>query len=122
MADGESEWVLRYHTSNGAVDTLRLPSHKVPPPTQSPVPDALVAAMRSRGSSGPVSRGVVPTAVVPWSEMVADPDGHLWIRPWEPPERRRAGQVPVFRVDLSTGAVRADTVPAFPRAFGEPGV
>jgi hypothetical protein len=65
---------------------------------------------------------VVPTAVVRWSEMVADPDGHLWIRPWEPPERRREGQVPVFRVDLSTGAVRSDTVPAFPRAFGEPGV
>jgi hypothetical protein len=54
-------------------------------------------------------------------DLVADLDGYLWILPVQPRGAEGAG-VEVLRVAVGTGRAETDTVPAFPLAFGPPGV
>ena len=51
-----------------------------------------------------------------------DPDGYVWLLPTQDSTNVPGGGVEVVRIALSTGAAERDTVPAFPAAFGAPGV
>jgi hypothetical protein len=54
-------------------------------------------------------------------DLVLDPDGYVWLLPVQPSPRIPDG-VEVVRAPLGGGSAVLDTVPAFPRAFGAPGV
>lgn len=123
MSDGAGEWVVRLDRGTGRSDTLPLPRHEVPPyrPSDDSALVRGLAAVRARtGARGGASGKAVPTALTRWSEMVVDPDGYLWIRPWRAPSDD-AAPIEVVRVDLRTGRAERERVPAFPHAFGPPG-
>jgi hypothetical protein len=63
-----------------------------------------------------------PTAIRKLSGLVIDPDGYAWLLLTQDRTNVPGGGVEVVRVALSTGAAERDTVPAFPAAFGAPGV
>lgn len=125
MGDGSSERILVYDRETARVDTLSLPPHEVPAPAidrrraraHSQVRDFAA----SRGIPFPDLEGVEPAAVWRWSELVVDPDGYAWIRPWSPPNQDENDQE-ILRIDIRSGHVEEQRVPAFPRAFGAPGV
>jgi hypothetical protein len=124
MADGGSEWVLRLHRAAGRADTLRLPPHRVPRYRASDDAEGREHAdlLRGRVQGYRGTEGVMePTLLIRWTEMAIDPDGYLWLRPWRSPSESDR-PVPVVRVSLQTGRAEHDTVPAFPHAFGPPGV
>jgi hypothetical protein len=62
-----------------------------------------------------------PSAAARVKDLVIDPDGFVWLRPVQP-RGGVPGGVEVLRVPLGEGQAVLDTVPAFPRAFGKPGV
>lgn len=62
-----------------------------------------------------------PSAPARIKDLILDPDGFVWLLPVQPDEPVSGG-VEVIRVPLGGGAAITDTVPAFPRAFGPPGV
>jgi hypothetical protein len=62
-----------------------------------------------------------PSAPARLIDMVLDPDGFVWLLPVQPDDRIPGG-LEVIRVPLGGGVAVTDTVPAFPRAFGPPGV
>lgn len=123
MSDGAGEWVVRLDRESARSDTLPLPRHEVPPYRPSDddaLARRLTAVMGGRGAGVGSSAGTAPTALTRWSEMVVDPDGYLWIRPWRAPSDD-AAPIGVVRLDLRTGRAERERVPAFPRAFGPPG-
>jgi hypothetical protein len=73
------------------------------------------------GGNARVETGLTPTLLARWTEMAIDPDGHLWIRPWTRPSERE-GPVAAYRLSMADGRVQRETLPAFPQAFGRPGV
>jgi len=82
------------------------------------------AASDAAGLQGALPPGVrvePPTAPVRVRDLILDPDGYAWLLPVQPAERVPAG-VEVVRVEVASGRSVRDTVPAFPRAFGPPGV
>ncbi len=123
FSDGESEVLLRYSLVTGRLDSVPLPHHRIP---------KLDAAMIERQRRGMAELGAMsgtsgrvdmpePTAKRRWAELAVDPDGHVWINPWLP--RGEAGQpVGIYRVNPESTDWTQDTMPAFPHAFGEPGV
>lgn len=62
-----------------------------------------------------------PSAPARVQDLILDPDGFVWLLPVQPDEPVPGG-VEVLRVPLGGGTAVTDTVPAFPRAFGPPGV
>lgn len=122
LVDGEANRGLRVHLPDGSADTIRLPPHEIPPPEPDPILGEVRSALGARGGGVPPGTAVTPTSVMRWSDLSLDPDGYVWIRPWVAPGDRVPGEVPVFRVDPATGDWEEDLVPAFPRAFGPPGV
>lgn len=125
LSDGGSPWVARVDAGTGRVDTLPLPRHDVPP--YDPAVDDRLSERMSRlggalGGRARVSGGMAPTLLARWTEMAIDPDGYLWIRPWTPPDAREGQPVAAYRLSLRTGAVERAALPAFPQAFGPPGV
>lgn len=62
-----------------------------------------------------------PSAAARVKDLVIDPDGFVWLRPVQPRDGVSGG-VEILRVPLGGGQAVYDTVPAFPRAFGNPGV
>jgi hypothetical protein len=124
MSDGGSPWIVRMDAGTERLDSLRLPRHDVPP--YDPADDErfsselgrLSGSLRGRASG---ARRMPPTQLMRWSEIIIDPDGFLWVRPWRAPSDP-PGEVPVLRVSLADGRVEQDRVPAFPQAFGPPGV
>jgi len=66
-------------------------------------------------------RGSLPPALpLRVYDLVADPDGWVWILPVQPPDGTRGG-LEVLRVSIGHGQGIIDTAPAFPRAFGPEG-
>jgi hypothetical protein len=111
--DGASRFLFRYDERTGRGDSLVLPDWRIP------------SWGRARGDgSGPRigGRPVVeqrrPASLARWSGLVIDPDGWVWVRAWT--EDR--SEVRAFAVSVGSGRVVEVTTPAFPRAFGEPGV
>jgi hypothetical protein len=114
LSDGTSPWLVRVDRVTGAADTLPLPLPDRDPP---PIPEEERMASRQAGARGGPPEPLAPLLV---RDLVMDPDGEVWIRPVQP--RPAPHGVEVLRVSPATGEVRVDTVPAFPRAFGAPGV
>lgn len=114
LSDGTSPWLVRVDRETGVADTLPLPLPDRDPP---PIPEEERMASRQAGAgSGPPG----PSAPLLVRDLVMDPHGEVWIRPVQP-DRPIQGRE-VIRISPATGAVRTDTVPAFPLAFGAPGV
>jgi hypothetical protein len=112
-SDGAEPWVV-YAPIGGEQDTLRV---------------SLPARADRNEKYAQQLGGVVPggfkleepSAPARIKDLILDPDGFVWLLPVQPDEPV-AGGVEVIRVPLGGGAAVTDTVPAFPRAFGPPGV
>jgi hypothetical protein len=126
-SDGENEWLLRHALGGRTADTLRLPHLEVPAQAddnddEGKASELLGALQARRGVKS--SNIAIPAGggagVLRWTDMIADPDGYLWIEARRQSNDAKA-PVRVFRVNLATGAVEKDVVPAFPAAFGPPG-
>jgi hypothetical protein len=123
--DGENEFIVRHSLDAPGSDTIRLPHFDV---KQHDVGDdaarasALLGSLRAK--MGKTAGGAVPSGgalgVLRWTDMVVDPDGYVWIELWRDPAVPKA-PVRVYRVDLASGSVEKDVLPAFPVAFGHPG-
>jgi len=116
--DGTGAWLVRASLGGGRVDTLRLSLPAVEPPHVDRAEVARMIGMASKGEQGYLA----PTAVRKLSGLVIDPDGFVWLLPTQDSTNVPGGGVEVVRIALSTGAAERDTVPAFPAAFGAPGV
>lgn len=90
-----------------------------------PVPDRVERAADYAAMMGglgvPEGRLEEPKSPTRIRDLVLDPDGWVWLQT-VPPRRGRPPGVEVLRVPLGGGEAVLDTVPAFPRAFGGPGV
>lgn len=132
VSDGEHEWVARYDAVTGELDSVPLPPHEVDaeeqrhPDVESRARSLIASVVQGRTGERPKSvalPSMASAAVLRWTGMIVDPDGHVWIRPWRKASaRQEAGPVRVYRVNPATGAAEEATLPAFPVAFGEPGV
>jgi hypothetical protein len=116
--DGTGAWLVRASLGGGRVDTLPLSLPEVEPPHFDHDELVRLMGMASKGEQG--YRG--PTAVRKLSGLVIDPDGFAWLLLTQDSTNVPGGGVEVVRIALSTGAAERDTVPAFPAAFGAPGV
>jgi hypothetical protein len=114
-ADGFNHRLVRIRMRDGATDTVRLPAHRVPPYDYD---HAEVSRLARRMGSPPPPRRPRDAPLWHWAGLVVDPDGHVWVRPWTLSGRPEG---PVYRVD-PWGRVLEERVPAFPEAFGRPGV
>ncbi|MDB4873927.1 MAG: hypothetical protein JWM41_373 [Gemmatimonadetes bacterium] len=126
-SDGENEWILRHALDSRMADTIRLPRLEVQAQADGDDDNEkareLLGALQARRGvkSNPLGApGVGGTGVLRWTDMIVDPDGYLWIELRRPPNDAKAA-VHVYRVNLATGAVEKDVLPAFPAAFGPPG-
>jgi len=116
--DGTGAWLVRAPLGAGRVDTLPLSLPAVKPPQYDHDELARLMGMASKGEQGYLA----PTAARKLSGLVIDPDGYAWLLPTQDSTNVPGGGVEVVRIALSTGAATRDTVPAFPAAFGAPGV
>jgi hypothetical protein len=116
--DGTGAWLVRASMGGGRADTLPLRLPAVEPPHIDRDEYARLLGMASKGEAGYLE----PTAVRKLSGLVIDPDGYAWLLLTQDSTNVPGGGVEVVRVALSTGAAERDTVPAFPAAFGAPGV
>ncbi|HEX6038775.1 MAG TPA: hypothetical protein VFZ20_12075 [Longimicrobium sp.] len=114
LSDGTSPWLVRVDRETGATDTISIPLPDREPP---PISEEERRAARMAGGQGSLPE---PTAPLLIRDLIMDPDGEVWIRPVQP--RPALDGVEVLRISPATGAVRTDTVPAWPLAFGAPGV
>lgn len=123
MSDGGSAWLARVDAGSGTVDTLPLPPHDVPrydPARDMQMTQRMAGLQGALGGGARIKGGLAPTLLSRWTEMVIDPDGYLWIRPWTPAEARES-PVDAFRISLQTGQAQPAQLPAFPQAFGRAG-
>jgi hypothetical protein len=114
-SDGSSPFVVVRELASGRVDTLAVSL----PPSSQPDDDAeMRELMKQMGQN----RGPLPDATSPMRvrDLAIAPDGMIWLLP-RTGARPPVGPVEVLLIDPRTGRVRQDTVPAFPRAFGESG-
>lgn len=118
VGDGASPWMLRLDLRTGRKDTLRLPAHEVPPYESNPRVRRMEELLRRRADLE-VALDVAPTALWRYAQLRIDPDGHVWVNPWR--DQKVQPPLDVFRIDPS-GQVHRERVPAFPVAFGPPGV
>lgn len=114
VASDGAEPLLVYAPLGGRQDTMR-----VPLPDRVDRPEDYVERMG--GLLQPGMRLAQPSAATRVRDLVIDPDGHVWLKPVQPPDGVPGG-MEVLRVPLGGGEAVLDTVPAFPRAFGPPGV
>jgi len=104
---------------SASVDGSRPDTAKVELPERWGDPESDAAALR--GALPPGARIEQPTVRVRIRDLILDPDGYVWLLPVQPGEGIQGG-VEVVRVAVANGRSERDTVPAFPRAFGRPGV
>lgn len=114
VASDGHEPVLVYATVGGRQDTLPVP-----------VPNHVERIADYAEALGGLLPGEAkrrePATPKRIRDLVIDPDGWVWL--WTVRKRGSTpGEVQVLRVPLGGGRAVLDTVPAFPRAFGPPGV
>lgn len=114
-ADGFNHRLVRTRLSDGVTDTVQLPRHRVPPDDYD---HATATQLAQRMGSPPPPPRPRNAPLWHWSGLIIDPDGHAWVRPWT---RGGVMEGPVSRVD-PRGRVHEERIPAFPEAFGRPGV
>ncbi|HEX6040549.1 hypothetical protein [Longimicrobium sp.] len=114
--DGSGGWLVRAELDGPGLDTVtfELPDVELPKVDKEEI--ARMSGMASKGRAGYLE----PSALMRVSSLVVDPDGYAWILPAQ--EWPRGAQAQIVRVSLATGKAEFDTVPAFPIAFGRPGV
>jgi hypothetical protein len=113
VASDGAEPLLIYATLGGRQDSVPIP-----------IPDRVDRNERYADKLGglvPPGGLAPPTAPTRIVDLVLDPDGFVWLLPVQQ-DQPIPGGVEVLRVPLGRGAAVMDTVPAFPRAFGPPGV
>lgn len=114
VSDGGSGLLWIYDAEKRHVDSMPLPEWRVPP-------FGAVASDRSGLVIGGRTAGrqvTEPALLSRWTGLIIDPDGYAWVRAWTSSRE----DFTVFVISLTSGrAVRVD-LPAFPRAFGPPGV
>jgi hypothetical protein len=111
--DGASRFLFRYDERTGRGDSLVLPDWRTPS-----WGGARGDGSRLRIGGRPVVEQRRPASLARWSDLLLDPDGWLWVRAWT----EEQSEVRAFAVSVGSGRVVEVTTPAFPRAFGEPGV
>lgn len=113
-SDGVEPLLVHASLGSGRQDTMEVP-----------LPDRADRAEyyeeRMEGLLPPGTRLEKPSAAARVQDLIIDPDGFVWLLPVQPRESIPGG-VEVVRVPLDGGPAVRDTVRAFPRAFGEPGV
>ena len=110
--DGAASSLFVGSTKSSAVDTISIPL-----PDDRFVPRGNPEELHlPRGSEVPD-----PGAERRVLDLVADPDGWIWLLVVQPNSREIEG-VEVIRVDVQNARAVTDTLPAFPIAFGPPGV
>jgi hypothetical protein len=114
-SDGAEPWLVHALLSGGGQDTVPIPL-----PDRADRMEDYVEMMG--GVLQPGMELEQPTAARRIRDLVLDPDGYVWLAPVPPREEIEGGGKEVIRVPLGGGAAVTDTVPAFPRAFGGPGV
>jgi hypothetical protein len=114
--DGATPWLYRAALDGSARDRLPL---EMPDPVLSAA--ELEEERRMMGMAGGGVAVPEPTALRRVARLIVDPDGFAWVLPVQP-NIIRSTALEVHLVSLATGAVEIDTVPAFPKAFGAPGV
>jgi hypothetical protein len=112
--DGAGPLLIAASVQGGGQDTLQ-----VPLPDRRADPRDFADDMA--GVLPPGVRLDRPSAPTRVRDLALDPDGYVWLLPVQP-KPRIPGGVEVIRVGLADGRNAVDTVPAFPRAFGPPGV
>jgi len=113
-SDGAEPLLVYAPLAGGAQDTVA-----VPLPDRAARPEDYAEKMK--GVLKPGMELPRPSAAARVRDLALDPDGFVWLLPVQP-ARRIAGGVEIVRVPLGGGRAVLDTVPAFPRAFGAPGV
>jgi hypothetical protein len=113
--DGTGALLVRRSLEGKALDTLRL----AVPELKRPKVDREALNRLLHTTRG--GRYVGPSALRRIEAMTVDPDGYAWLLPVQD-TAGSGGRYVVFRVSLANGALERDVVPAFPAAFGEPGV
>ena len=126
FTDGSRDSVIILQLATGDRDTLPLPHihpahRKVSTDISEAEREALKKLSRMSGFSLGSGKKDPPTALWWWTEIIADPDGYLWLRLWTPSESLyKRSEALVINPD--DGTWQLDTIPGFPRAFGRPGV
>jgi len=111
LGDGSSSELVLLDLSNMRARTVKLPEVGVED-LQLPVPPPMQAFVGGNSRYGP------PAALLRWTQVSVDPDGHLWVEVWR---HDTAAPPQILRVDPN-GGVHVEDVPAFPRIFGASGV
>jgi hypothetical protein len=114
--DGGGGWLVRANLDGPGLDTVTFELPDVEPPVIDKEEVGRLSGMASKGQGGYIE----PTLRKRVSSLVVDPDGYAWVLPAQ--ERAEGAGLQIVRVSLATGQAAYDTVPAFPIAFGRPGV
>lgn len=115
-SDGASPWLVVASLDGRDADTLAIDLPDREPAGYDRSALAELSAMAGGGRHIPE-----PTAIRRISGLILDPDGHVWLLPIQPDPAPEGG-VEILRISIATGEMVVDTVPAFPAAFGPPGV
>lgn len=108
--------VVTSASAGGVPDTLRLPLPRVTLPPDDEDEDGTLAA----ASGGQMPEDLHPTAARRIDAVTIDPDGSVWVLPYQD-TRTTDGRFVVLKVSPRSGRAKVDTVPAFPLEFGAPG-
>lgn len=111
----EGRLVMAHASAPGALDTVDFSLPRVALPPEGGGDGMLAAASR-----GQMSEKLRPTADRRIDAVTIDPDGYVWVLPYQSTENTN-GRWVVVKVSLRSGRAEVDTVPAFPLEFGAPG-
>jgi hypothetical protein len=115
--DGGGGWLVRANVGRAGLDTLTFELPDVELPRVNKEELGRLTGMVGKGQGGYLE----PTLEKRVSSVVVDPDGYAWVLPAQDTAQGPLG-LQIVRVSLATGQAVQDTVPAFPLAFGRPGV
>ncbi|HEX7119255.1 MAG TPA: hypothetical protein VF212_10730 [Longimicrobiales bacterium] len=116
MTDGASPWLVVASLDGREADTVSVELPERDPPAGDRATLERLSAQAGGGTHLPE-----PTVIARIRDLILDPDGHVWLLPNQPDPAPESG-VEVLRIALGSGRTVVDTVPAFPVAFGPPGV
>jgi hypothetical protein len=116
--DGTRRPLLRSDIEGRQVDTLAIDLPDLGRPRVDVEKLERLMGMAGKGRSGGYVRPSAPRMI---EAISIDPDGYAWILPVQDSAAGGEG-IEILRLSLGSGVTQRDTVPAFPIAFGSPGV
>lgn len=114
VSDGGRHFLWMIDLSTLEPDSLSLPEWEVPEFGELPS-DRRTLRIASQTLEAP-NQG--PALLKRWTGLIVDPDGHAWVGAWTQSEKEHQA----FVVSLASGRYQRLDLPAFPTAFGAPGV